>query len=473
MHAHCPLAARAGVRRGTPLTDALASLPGGVAALVEPATPERDANALRALAERLTRFSPVVAPDGADGILLDIAGCEHLFGGEAAMVREVARSLRRLGLHCRVAVASTFACARAVSRYGPHDYASVPPGREADALAPLPLRALCIGDETAEALAELGVRSIGQAMHLRRRDLPVRFGDALLLRLDEAMGRALESIEPVRPSPPPTARRDFEGPSTAIESISLATLDQLRALCDLLRGAGHGARLLRVRLDRVGPKADPLAQPIDIEINLARPSRDARHLWTMLRPRIETVNMGFGVEAVEIVALRTGRLRHAQTVADFDESGVRVADECALHAARAELIDALTARLGADAVVRAVARESHTPERAYSLIPAAAEEPRQTARLTNADRPTKLFDRPEPVDAVSLVPDGPVMSVRWRGVDRRIVSSVGPERVGPEWWVEGERDTRDYTKALTDDGRWIWLFRRLRDGAWFVHGEWA
>lgn len=463
-----------GVSIGMPLTDALASMPSQAKPVVETATPERDAQALRALAERMTRFSPIVAPDlpSMDGLLVDIAGCEHLFGGEASMVRAVARSMRRVGLSCRVGVAGTFACAKAVARFGPHDYASVPPGREADALAPLPVRALGVDDDTVEALSELGVRTIGQAMHLRRRDLPVRFGDALLLRLDMALGRALETIEPVRPAPPVCARRTFEGPTTHLESVMLAANEQLRALCEHLRSRGLGVRSFRTRLERVGPKDDPLATPLELTTNLARASRDPKHLWALLQPKLEVADMGHGVEGVELTALRTGKLRHAQTVAEYGTGAARVVDDTGAETARAELIDALTARLGSDRVLRAEARESHVPERAFALVPATSE-PEQGGNLTGADRPTRLFEEPEPIDAISLVPDGPLLSIRWRGKDHRVLSSVGPERIGPEWWVPGDRETRDYTKAQLDDGRWVWVFRMLSSGRWQVHGLWA
>ncbi len=457
------------------LTDAMASLPSGASPIVEPASPARDAKALHALAERLTRFSPTVAPDrsqGVDAVLLDIAGCEHLFCGEAQMVRAVVRTLKRLGLTSRVAVAGTFACALAVARFGPHDYASVARGKEPDALAPLPLRALGLGNDTVEALGELGVRTVGQAMHLRRRDLPVRFGDALLLRLDMAMGRALESIEPVRPIAPIAARRNFEGPTTHQESILLAVQEQLGALCDHLRSRGLGVRLLRTRLERVGPRDDPRAQPVDTSTNLARPSRDPKHLWTLLRPKLESADMGHGVEGVELTALRTAKLRHAQTVAEYGTGASRVVDETGSETARAELIDALTARLGSDRVLRAEARESHIPERSFSLVRATLE-PGQGGNLTGADRPTRLFEQPEPIDAISLVPDGPVLSIRWRGRAHRVISSVGPERIGPEWWIPGDRETRDYTKAQLDDGCWVWVFRVVSDGRWCVHGLWA
>jgi protein ImuB len=299
-----------------------------------------------------------------------------------------------------------------------------------------------------------------------------------------AMGRALETIEPVRPIAPIAARRNFEGPTTHQESILLAVQEQLGALCEHLRSRGLGVRLLRTRLERVGPRDDPRAQPVDTATNLARPSRDPKHLWSLLRPRLETVDMSFGVEAVELTALRTGRLRHAQTVADFEGGGgaggggARTVDETGIETARAELIDALSARLGEASVLKVKARESHIPERAFALMPASSPGALSSAGagITGADRPTRLFETPEPVDAISLVPDGPVLSVRWRGVTHQVISSVGPERIGPEWWVVGDRETRDYVKAQLEDGRWVWLFRRFGSAGsqgWFVHGVWA
>ncbi len=73
---------------------------------------------------------------------------------------------------------------------------------------------------------------------------------------------------------------------------------------------------------------------------------------------------------------------------------------------------------------------------------------------------------------MALHPDGPVRRVRWEGRDHVILTSVGPERIGPEWW-KGREATRDYFRVQDEGGRWLWLFREADGGRWFVHGEWC
>lgn len=116
--------------------------------------------------------------------------------------------------------------------------------------------------------------------------------------------------------------------------------------------------------------------------------------------------------------------------------------------------------------------------------------------VTRADRPTTLLSRPEPADVMALTPDGPVLGLGWRGWRWRVVSSVGPERIGAEWWRWGaERDRseaektkrsarsrarnaapppdRDYFAVQVETGRWLWVCRQVGTGRWFVHGEWS
>ena len=78
-------AERMGLARGMTLADARALCP---ALSTEPAAPDRDAALLGAVHRWAGRFSPLVARDGVDGLMLDIAGVAHLFGGESVLVAE-------------------------------------------------------------------------------------------------------------------------------------------------------------------------------------------------------------------------------------------------------------------------------------------------------------------------------------------------------------------------------------------------
>jgi protein ImuB len=100
-------------------------------------------------------------------------------------------------------------------------------------------------------------------------------------------------------------------------------------------------------------------------------------------------------------------------------------------------------------------------------------------------RPLRLFTRPEPIEAVGLLPDQPPRQFNWRGGAHRVRRAEGPERIAPEWWrakPNGEGRTRDYYRVEDEQGRRFWVFRSgLYDGAapaeaaprWFLHGLFA
>src|ERR1041385_1377008 len=97
-------AAALGLNPGMALADARAMYPKiAVADADEPA----DLALLEAIAEWCDRYTPLVGLDPPDGLVLDIAGCAHLFGGEAALAGDLVRRLARQGLQARGAVADT------------------------------------------------------------------------------------------------------------------------------------------------------------------------------------------------------------------------------------------------------------------------------------------------------------------------------------------------------------------------------
>src|SRR6476620_2879035 len=103
-------ALQAGIAPGLGLADARAMLPSLLAVDADPAADHR---ALAALAEWCGRYAPWVATDGTAqmgggaGLLLDVTGCTHLFGGEEAMLAEMTARIGRLGLTLRAALAAT------------------------------------------------------------------------------------------------------------------------------------------------------------------------------------------------------------------------------------------------------------------------------------------------------------------------------------------------------------------------------
>lgn len=428
---------------------------------VEPFDPAREKSVLLALGAWAHRFSPIVALDEPDGLLIDIGGCEGVFGGEERLIDVLLQGLQKLGFTARIGIAPTFLVAKAFARVSRRVVARVSDGELRDALAPLSPLALGVELKVVDQLRRVEIRTIGQLASLPRSTIPSRFGMDVLQRLDRALGAAPETVTPLRSSEPTRVERVFQGPTTRLDAIELAAQGLVQELSTMLRARESGARKVVLTLDR-----SDLA-PTQVELTLSRASRDARHWWRLLRPRLDRVHLGYGVERLEMAAHGVAIIRHVQRShwLDSEQAQSDVLDE-----AGGALIDTLKNRLGEQHVVCPVPRESHVPERAW----AAALSPPQkhSAAWDDIDRPGVLFDPPVPAMVVALMPDGPPASVAWEGRARRIVASVGPERIGAEWWLS-ERGTRDYFRVQDESGVWCWVYHSSASGKWFVHGVWA
>ncbi len=474
-----PQAAAAGLFPGQRVTDAQALRPDLVLAEAEP---EADARALEALADWCVRFSPAVAPDPPDGLFLDIGGVSHLWGGEAEMAADLAARLARDGLTARIALADTAGAAWALARSpaaeaGPQVLASrilEPGGTEARTLAPelagLPTAALRLEPAAVERLARLGLRRIGQLATLPRGPLAKRFGAKVLLRLDQALGRAPEALAFRRPPTPWFSRLDLAEPVSAPEDLARLCRDVTLRLCARLETAGRGARRLRLDFHRVD------GAPVGLELGLSRPARDPDRITRLFLPRLETLDPGFGIEAVSLQAAEVEVLSPGQ--ADLASLLEPVEGPEAL----APLIDRLNARLGPGRVWRSRPRASHVPERSVRRT-AALEAEAGTAVSWPAwrPRPLRLLPRPEVLEAViALTPDEPPRQFRWRRRVHRIRLAEGPERIGAEWWrsgIEAVRtdQVRDYYRVEDQDGARFWVFRsglhdHDRPVRWWLHG---
>ncbi len=518
----CRACSAAGVHIGMTLAHAQALLPTPTAnahkPLILPANPDADAAALHALAVWATRFAPLVEPGVPDGLLLDITGCQRYFGGEDRLLTRIAGSMRRLSIDARIAIAPTFAAAWAVARFAPHPHSIVSDRPDAlhSALAPLPVAALRIETATVEALEQIAITHIHHLLDLPRSALPSRFGDELVLRLDQALGQAMESITPVRAIEPVQVQQLFAGPTTQFEAVQLATRQLVDQLAEALLHREAGVRRLELTLQRSD------LPPATLEIVLSRPSRQPRHLWSLIVPRLEKMNLGHanggGVERIILTALRMGRLPHEQSEVWLLGDAQR--DLAKQNRQLGELLDVLGNRLGAQRVTQRQAVESHLPEATFVTTPAgsaAMDDARpavrrsrkaasahailkpQTAspgqpRISHAQRPSQLLDEPEPIDVIAVTPDGPPAWLCWRGQEHRLIAGLGPERIEEPWWHQaipshhastpsaaspatdpaaGSRQIRDYYRVEREDGVWLWIYRQWPSNCWFLHGRWA
>ncbi|MGE5536643.1 MAG: Y-family DNA polymerase, partial [Acidobacteriota bacterium] len=268
-------AERLGLHPGVTLSHARALHP-DLAAV--PEDPAADAQLLERLVDWCVRYTPLVSSDAPDGILLDIGGCAHLFGGEQALIDDLAARVAGFGLTLRIAVAGTIGAAWAAARYTAKTI--IASGDERALLAPLPLAALRIPAETAATLARVGLKRIGDTLDMPRAPLAGRFGAGLLRQLDRALGMESEPLQPRLPVAPYVAEQRFAEPIAREEDV-LAIIERLAArLKILLERGGDGARRIELALFRT----DGAVQRI--VAGTSRPIRDPGEIRALFVERL-------------------------------------------------------------------------------------------------------------------------------------------------------------------------------------------
>jgi protein ImuB len=469
-------AAARGLHAGQTLADARALCP---ALSVEPADPQADAALICAVADWTRRYTPLAATDGPDGVILDISGCAHLFGGEGALVADLLSRLARQGFTgARAAVAGTPEAAWALARHAPEARRLCPPGKEEAFLRPLPAEALRLDAETVRALAVAGLTRVEDLWLRPRAPIAARFGRHVVERLEAAFGLARSALTPRLAADPYVAERRFFEPILTREQV----LHALERLCGeaarMLTRHGEGARRLELMLFRVD------GATFRMDAGLSRPSREPVALFDLMRERLtvraDERDVGYGFDVVRLSVLEAARLDETSPRLD-----ARPGDE-----ELSRLVDRLGARLGADAVTRLEAADSYVPELASISRPAHRPAARASSARTMASqpwdpldapgdppgRPILLLAEPEPVETLAAVPDGPPLRFRWRKVLHDVAAVEGPERIALPWWGTAAPPTRDYFRAEDRQGRRFWLCREgLYDREtpaprWFVHG---
>ncbi|MCI4591320.1 DNA polymerase Y family protein [Sphingobium sp. BYY-5] len=463
-----------GLTPGMTLADARAREP---ELRVFDADPHADQDWLERLCDGCARYTPNAAPDGADGLMLDISGCGHLWGGEEALAAEAAARLERHGLRVRHAIAASPEAAHALARF------PVPPAPDEEAaVRRLPVEALGLEEESAVALRRAGLRIVGDLAALPAATLAARFGEEAVDALHALLGLGHRPLRPRRPRPAVRIDRRFAEPlgSTA---YALKILEEMAAEAgERLAERGEGGR----RFEAVFFRSDGLAFPLRVETSL--PVRDAPAILRLMRERIDAlsdpIDPGFGFDMLRLTVSQAERLAPTQLALEGGEA--RREDSVAA------LVDRLSIRAGRARIQRLEPRDSHIPEQAQLALPAV--ESRTPGNWENAGepddppmRPLHLFDPPQPIEVVAQVPDGPPHRFRWRRALHDITRFEGPERIAPEWWrakdggLEGESvgRTRDYYRVEDARGRRYWIFRHGLYGAeaahpgWYIHGLFA
>jgi len=475
-------AAETGVRRGMPLAEAL-SLLGSEPARVEPYDATADRAALVRLAEWCHRFSPRVGlaeetgQTFGDSLLFDITGCERLYHGEQALADGVARQFRERGLVVRLAIADTIGAAWGLARYLGQDRESVviPAGQTEPALAGLPVAALRLPPRSIERLRQLGIASIGQLEKLPRSSLPARFGNGLLGRLDQALGRVPELFVPLRPLEPLRADWTFEHPTQRSEILTMVVETLVERVVRQLEQRQQGADALRCwfYLEPQELREASRREPVLIEVGLFHTNASAAHLGELIRMQMEHLRLPQAVSAVRVEVPAASPLEEPQAEL-FPGAGAAGPTPLSV------LVERLTSRLGRASVVQPELIPDPQPECAVRYEPMVArrkvpagdlavlEPETEESPAVGRWRPLRMAPQPLAVE-VTVAPDGQPIRCLCRGHEHRLVGSWGPERIETGWWREGAV-RRDYYRVETASGCRFWLFHRLSDGKWFLHG---
>lgn len=420
-----------GVRPGMNATTALALLPD--LRLIERSRP-REGDALKSLAAWAEQFSSWICYDAERHLVwLEVYSGLRYFGGVDVVRSRVEHGLVQLGYEGYCGIAPTLEAAAALARIP--DAPTIEGCADlAEALAPLPMAALTLEEEVADAFAGLGMRTVGHVLALPRDSLARRFDPELVDYLDRLTGRRRDPRKPYRA--PGRYRRTFEllGNVESTEGL----LFPLRRILGELQGylIGRDTAVQELHLELVHEDADPTR----LQVRSSRPLRDALRLFALVRERLERTTLVQPAQAITLAADQFIPLGDTQL--ELIEGGQRKDRDWQ------DLLDTLRARMGDVAVRKLGLQDHHLPEKAWCTV----EGKERLPDCTLPDRPLWLLEPRQ----VTLLPQRMGM----------------PERIEAGWW-DGEDQLRDYFTAESRDGAKLWLYRDGATGGWFLHGLWA
>ncbi|MEO6001339.1 MAG: DNA polymerase Y family protein [Chitinophagaceae bacterium] len=453
------LAQAQGVQPGMVLADARAFIP-GIQVLDDKA--ELSTTLLTEFATWCIRYTPVAAIDPPDGIILNVTGCAHLWGGDKPYLTEIITRLKTCGYGVRAAMADTIGAAWALARFAQRS-SIIGIGLHTEAMLPLPPASLRLEQGIVERLQKLGLRQVKDFMAIPRSALRKRFGQPLLQRLDQSLGQLEEMIVPVQLIEPYQERLPCLEPIVSATGIEIALQRLLESLCLRLQQEQKGLRKASFKGYRIDGKIE------EIGIETIRPSHNIKHLFKLFEIKLCTIEPALGIELFVLEAPKVEDLPPSQEKLWEGTGGLE-------DTRLAELIDRLAIRLGAHTIHRYIPDEHHWPERSIKATVSLNE---ITAAEWRADRPRpmQLLPKPEPIEVTAPIPDYPPMLFRYKGTLHIIKKADGPERIEREWWLE-EGEHRDYYAVEDEEGHRYWVFRSghycgEKSYQWFICGFFA
>lgn len=408
------------------------------------------------------RFTPVAAVDTPNGVILDASGCAHLWSTEESYLKSIINKFKDFGFHVRAAMADTIGAAWAICHYGKVK-AIINLNEQREAILSLPPAALRLDAGILERLKKLGLYRISSFINMQRSALRRRFGEQLLLRLDQVLGNKEEFIKSLQPIEPYTERLPCLEPIQTAVGIEIALQQLLENLCRRMKKESKGLRDVTFKGYRIDGKTEC------ISINTNHPSSNVKHLFKLFEIKITTIEPALGIELFTLEASKVEDVTALQETL-WTSNGSLESKELA------ELLDHFESKFGNNITHRYLPAEHHLPERSIKLATSLKE---KSTISWNEDkvRPIQLLKEPQPIEVTAPLPDYPPMNFRYKGKLHTIKKADACERIEAEWWQQTGLH-RDYYIVEDDEGKRYWLFRlgyyiADKTPAWFIHGFFA
>jgi len=427
-------------------------------------------------------FSLYIEENPPDTVIFDVRGLESLYGPPETLAREIGR---RIGVPASLAIASNPDTAMHAA-HGIRGVTVIAPGREAEALASLPVNLLGVGlsyagadrmsSETAELLHLWGIRTFGEFAKLPPIGVAARMGDEGVNLQRLARGEGYRQLRPIVDPIEFEEEWEFDDPVELIEPLSFILARLLNDVCGRLGAQSLATNEIRLRLTLEGVRqSEAKTSEHVVSLRLPVPMLDAKAFLKMLqldlsgRPPVAPVLKAH----LKAEPAKPRRTQHGLFVPSSPEP-----EKLELTVAR------LRHLVGDGRVGTPELKDTHRPDSfimrdfitrgfapRHPLPSRLAVEERPCVEMKNARLCLRRF-RPPRYAQVIVVNRQPVRLVS-PSVSGRVVMAKGPWRTSGEWWREGQEGAwnRDEWDLALESGALYRLFQEAPGGRWFIEGS--